>query len=85
MAHCVLEDAHLGGARGAVTRQEALGNSVVPFVRELDSGAAKDAFVVGVGQLQENARSVARARVAPCRASVREASKDFDSLCDHVV
>ena len=72
-------------ARRGVAREEALGDAVVARVRQLDAGAPEHALVVRVGDVEEDARAVARAGIAPGRAAMGEPAQDLEPLDDDVV
>jgi len=85
VAHGLFEDAHLSGARLRVAREKALGHGVVARVRQLDAGAPEHALEVGVWDVNQDASTVAGARIASGGAPVRETTKDLDPLHHDVV
>ena len=80
-----LERAHLGRAPIGLARQEHLRDAVVVRVRDLDAEVRHRALEERVRHLDEDARAVAGARIAPGRAAMREAAEHFDPLLHHVV
>ena len=85
VAHGLFEDAHLARAGLGVAREKALRHGVVARVGQLDAGAAEHALVVGVRDMEHDARAVARAGIASSGPSMGEAAQDLDPLRDDVV
>jgi hypothetical protein len=81
----LFEDANLARPGAGVAREEALRDRVVAHVGELDAGAPQNALVVRVRDVEQDARAVAGAGIAPGRAAMGQAAQDLDPLEDHVV
>ena len=79
------EDGLLLATARRVPREETHRDGVVALGRKLDPVVREFGRKKGMRDVEENARAVARTRVATGRAAVREVRKDFEPLLDDFV